>query len=106
MAHKRPEITNYLSAIQNIGSTLLTKVSFMSSLENLGIKLNDVQAVDVFRFLFANSLIGLKVGKSQQWRFKCFQQAQGFIEADEYKIHDGLIRALNLREPRTASQEN
>lgn len=102
---QRPDITKYLDAIQNIGSTVITKESFVGALSSLGLKLTDPEAVEVFRFLFSNSLIGLKVGRSQQWRFKCFQPAQGFIESDEYKVHDGLIRALNLREPRNANPE-
>ncbi|WLR94564.1 P-loop ATPase, Sll1717 family [Shinella zoogloeoides] len=102
---QRPDITNYLNAIQNVGSTIVTRESLTNSLSNLGIKLTEAQVTEVIRFLFENSLIGLKVGKSQQWRFKCFQPMQGFIEADEYKVHDGLVRALNLREPRNANQD-
>lgn len=102
---QRPQIRNYLSAIQNNGSTLINKSSFKTSMNNLGVQLSDADTIDILRFLFANSIIGFKVGKSQQWRFKCFQPTQGFIETDDYKVHDGLIRALNLREPRNPTQE-
>jgi hypothetical protein len=53
------------------------------------------------RFLFDNSIIGFRVGKSQQWRFKCFFKTQGFLESELYKVHEGLHRGLNLTESRT-----
>jgi len=58
---------------------------------------------DQIRFLFDISFIGFKVGQSTIWRYKCFYPSQGFIDSDEYKVHDGLIRVLNLKEPRDKS---
>ena len=66
---QKPEITKYLDAIQNLGSTVLSKDSFNGALTNIGLKLGEPQVAEVLRFLFANSLSGLKFGRSQQWRF-------------------------------------
>ena len=52
------------------------------------------------RFLFENSIIGFKIGGSTAWRFKCFYPSQGFMSSDEYRVHEGLVRALNLKENR------
>lgn len=65
---------------------------------------NDELINEHIRFLFDISLIGFKVGQSTIWRYKCFYPSQGFIDSDEYKIHDGLIRVLNLKEPREKTE--
>lgn len=97
---QRPHIKQLLSAIQNHGSTQFSRSELESQLKSLGVEFTQTGIVDDLRFLFANSVIGFKVGASTAWRYCCFYPSQGFIESDVYKIHDGLIRALNLKEPR------
>ena len=96
-----PEITTLLDAIQNNGSTNITRSSLIIELEKLGVSLTESEALQKLRFLFDNSIIGLKLGQSRQWRYKCFYPSQGFIDSDEYRVHDGLVRVLNLTEPRS-----
>ena len=97
---QRPRIRQLLSAVQNHGSTQFARSDLESQLNSLGVVYSQTEIVDDLRFLFANSVIGFKVGASTAWRYRCFNPSQGFIESDAYKVHDGLIRALNLKEPR------
>lgn len=100
-----PEIRKILDALSMIGSTVFTSSEFAESLGKIGLDSSPMSVMERLRFLFDNSIIGFKVGKSQQWRFKCFMQTQGFIDSEQYKVHDGLIRALNLKEPRSTEGE-
>ncbi|WP_168566623.1 P-loop ATPase, Sll1717 family [Crateriforma spongiae] len=97
---QRPRIKELFSAIQNHGSTQFKRDELESQLKSLGVEFTQTEIVDDLRFLFANSVIGFKVGASTAWRYRCFSRSQGFIESDVYKLHDGLIRALNVKEPR------
>lgn len=95
-----PRINELFSALQNIGVTTWSAEILSESLKALSI---DCSASDVngyLRFLYDNSIIGFRVGRSQQWKFKCFFKSQGFVESDLYKVHDGLHRGLNLTESR------
>ncbi|MCW2274312.1 ATPase [Rhodoblastus acidophilus] len=95
-----PRINTLFSAIQNHGATTLTAEDLCNSLRQLEriASTRDINAD--LRFLFDNSIIGFRVGKSQQWKFKCFFTAQGFVESAIYKVHDGLHSGLNLTERR------
>ncbi len=95
-----PQISNLLSSIQNNGKTTFTSEDLSASLEKIGVDVKDNDIIVYLKFLFDNSIIGFKVGNSQQWRFKCFFKSQGFVESDLYKVHDGLHRGLNLTESR------
>lgn len=97
---QRPSIVNLLNALQNHGSTNFTSAALAKELEKLGVKTTSADTLDHLRFLFENSVIGFRLGSSNEWRFKCFYPSQGFVEADEYRVHDGLVRALNLTEAR------
>ena len=99
---QKPIIEDLFNAIQNAGSTNFTKEQLHAELvkTELGKSVTAADMSSNLRFLFDNSIIGFKVGESTQWRYKCFYPSQGFLEADEYKVHDGLVRALNLKEPR------
>lgn len=99
---QKPIIGNLLSAIQNNGSTNITRDSLQEHLKKLGTEVSTPEVLSHLRFLFDNSVIGLKLGSSTEWRFKCFYPSQGFVESDEYRVHEGLVRALNLTEPRAA----
>jgi len=98
---QRSSIVHLFDAIQNNGSTNFTSEDLKSQLEKQGHEISPVEMLAHLRFLFENSIIGFKIGASTQWRYKCFAPSQGFIESEEYKIHEGLVRALNLKEPRT-----
>lgn len=95
-----PRISELLSAIQNNGKTNFTSGELYYSLKQIGSDSLNSDVNYLLKFLFDNSIIGFKVGKSQQWRFKCFFKSQGFVESDLYKVHDGLHRGLNLTESR------
>ncbi|QDV23563.1 hypothetical protein Q31a_18650 [Aureliella helgolandensis] len=97
---QRPSIIQLLSAIQNHASTQFSRADLEAQLAKLEIEFTPAGMLDDLRFLFANSVIGFKIGDSTAWRYRCFYPSQGFIESDTYKVHDGLIRALNLKEPR------
>ncbi|MGS1813853.1 P-loop ATPase, Sll1717 family [Klebsiella oxytoca] len=103
-AVQRPEIRVLLAAIQNNSSTVFTKDELLSEIQKIDSTYNDELINEHIRFLFDISLIGFKVGQSTIWRYKCFYPSQGFIDSDEYKIHDGLIRVLNLKEPREKTE--
>ncbi|MGJ8641087.1 MAG: P-loop ATPase, Sll1717 family [Opitutaceae bacterium] len=95
-----PEIKVLFDSIQNNGSTNLTNEILAEEFKKLDRELNRVEVLKHMRFLFDNSIIGFKVGASNVWRYKCFYPSQGFVESDDYRIHDGLVRSLSLKEPR------
>ena len=97
---QKPEIADLLASIQNNGSTNITRARLEEEMNKLGKHISTSEAINHLRFLFDNSIIGLKLGSSTEWRFKCFYPSQGFVESDEYKVHEGLVRALNLTESR------
>ncbi|MBN8225201.1 MAG: hypothetical protein J0L89_10345 [Xanthomonadales bacterium] len=97
---QQPIIRKLFQAIQSNGSTNITKEKLLENLRPIEPSVMETSIVTYLKFLFDNSIIGFKLGASTEWRFKCFYPSQGFVEADEYRIHDGLVRALNLIEPR------
>ncbi len=97
---QQPIIRKLFQAIQSNGSTNITKAKFLENINPIEPSVTEISIVSHLKFLFDNSIIGFKLGASTEWRFKCFYQSQGFVESDEYRIHDGLVRALNLIEPR------
>lgn len=97
---QRPSIVSLFNALQNHGSTNFSIDSLSNELKKLGIEESTADTLESLRFLFENSVIGFRLGSSNEWRFKCFYPSQGFVEADEYRVHHGLVRALNLTETR------
>jgi hypothetical protein len=100
-----PTINMLLDAIQTNGMTNITKSELNESIQKGGENPTDGDLMKYLRFLFDNSIIGFRVGDSNIWKYKCFHPSQGFVESDDYKIHDGLIRVLNLKEPRGRDAE-
>ena len=98
---QKPIIHKLFQAIQSNGSTNITKNILLENLKPIYPEATDISIVNDLRFLFDNSIIGFKLGASNEWKFKCFYPSQGFIDSEEYRIHDGLVRALNLIEPRS-----
>ncbi|WP_156771675.1 P-loop ATPase, Sll1717 family [Labrys sp. WJW] len=99
-----PVINTLFSAVQSNGRTNFTREDFSQALIQVGAQANAGDVSGYLKFLFDNSIIGFRVGKSNQWRYKCFFSSQGFVESDLYKVHDGLHRGLNLTESRSTSE--
>jgi len=97
---QKPIVVDLLNAIQNNASTNFTSTDLRRELESLNVDTSKSDVLSNIRFLFDNSIIGFKLGESKEWKFKCFYPAQGFLESSEYRVHEGLVRALNLRENR------
>lgn len=101
-----PKINEIISAIQNNGKTTFTQEEFSKSLKRSAIDTSQTEVIQHLKFMFDNSIIGFRVGNSQQWKFKCFFKSQGFVDAPLYKVHDGLHRGLNLKESRAAANRD
>lgn len=97
---QRPIIANLFHALRNNGSTNFTQDALTRELQKLIGEISTADSLSYLRFLFDNSIIGFKLGASKEWRFKCFYPSQGFVESDDYRVHEGLVRALNLTEAR------
>ncbi|WP_323029109.1 P-loop ATPase, Sll1717 family [Castellaniella defragrans] len=102
---QKPIIVQLLHAIQNNGSTNFTQAAISSELKKLIGQVSVSDVLNHLRFLFDNSIIGFKLGASKEWRFKCFYPSQGFLESNEYRVHEGLVRALNLTEAREREEQ-
>ncbi|EGY25697.1 putative ATPase [Desulfovibrio sp. A2] len=97
---QRPIIRDLFRALENHGSTNITNFHLSSEVSKLGKPCERSDAIEHLRFLFDNSVIGYKSGQQNYWKHKCFYPSIGFVDADDYRIHDGLVRALSLKEPR------
>lgn len=104
-AVQRPEIRVLLDAIQNNSSTNFTKEELLKELKKIDESYSDEKINEHLRFLFDISIIGFKIGQSTLWKYKCFYPTQGFIDSEEYKVHEGLTRVLNLKEFRDKSEQ-
>ncbi|CUW47377.1 P-loop ATPase, Sll1717 family [Novacetimonas hansenii] len=98
-----PTIIQLFEAIQSMGTTNFSADDLKCAIKKIGIDCSDNNVKSYLKFLYENSIIGFRVGKSNQWKFRCFFRAQGFIESDTYKVHDGIHRGLNLTETRATS---
>lgn len=98
-----PIINDLFSAMQNNGKTNFTRDDLVDALTRAGKKVGPGDINAYLKFMFDNSIIGFRVGKSNQWRYKCFFSSQGFVESELYKVHDGLHRGLSLTESRSSS---
>ena len=101
---QRPDIRDLFKALRNNSSTNFSKDDLVRELDSLGLDSDSVSVDSHLRFLFDNSIIGFKLGQSTEWKFKCFYPSQGFVASDEYRVHEGLVRALNLTESRERSK--
>ncbi|TGL58681.1 ATPase [Leptospira ognonensis] len=97
---QKPEIFKIFSVLQNNSYTTITKEEFINGFSTIGEEITNEQANEYIRFLFNNSIVGFKIGSSNEWKYKCFYPTQGFIDSPEYRVHDGLSRGLNLKETR------
>jgi hypothetical protein len=97
---QNPIIIDLFSSLQNNGSTNFNGTELETQLRKLKPDVNTHDIVNYLKFLFDNSIIGFKLGEAKEWKFKCFYPSQGFINSNEYRVHEGLVRALNLKENR------
>ncbi|MFZ3485700.1 P-loop ATPase, Sll1717 family [Sphingomonas sp. 3-13AW] len=97
---QHPIINSLFAAIQSNGKTNFSKEDFGTALHQVGVEATPLEVNGHLKFLFDNSIVGFRVGKSNQWRYKCFFSSQGFVDSKLYKVHDGLHRGLNLTESR------
>lgn len=95
-----PDFEIYLGGFENIGQSVFTQEQYLTELQKKIDGLDRAKFRSILRFLFENSIIGFKVGKSTQWRFKCFQPNQAFQDTSEYKVHPGLKKRLGLKDPK------
>lgn len=96
---QRPEVEQYLNAFANLGRATFKPEELNGQLAKQGVKLDKVGFQDILRFLYENSIIGFQVGSSTIWRFKCTHPGQSYTDSPEFRVHNGLIKRLNLREP-------
>jgi hypothetical protein len=97
---QNPIIIDLFNSLQNNSSTNFTASELELQLKKLKPDTTSQDILAHLKFLFDNSIIGFKLGDSKEWKFKCFYPSQGFINSTEYRVHEGLVRALNLKENR------
>lgn len=97
---QNPLIIELLNSLRNNSSTNFIATELETELKKLRPETKNSEIFDHLKFLFDNSIIGFKLGSSPEWRFKCFYPSQGFVVSTEYRVHEGLVRALNLKENR------
>jgi hypothetical protein len=96
---QRPEIEQYLNAFANVGKTTFPPLELKEQLGKQGISFDSASFQETLKFLYENSIIGFQVGASTIWRFKCTHPGQSYTDSPELRVHNGLIKRLNLREP-------
>lgn len=101
---QKPEVKIYFDALQNHGYNRLDGDELSYAIEPLDSLPDKAQLSKILTFLFENSIIGFKTGNSNRWKFKCVYPSQGFSHSNEYRIHDGLVKALSLKESRTEAE--
>ncbi|APA65859.1 P-loop ATPase, Sll1717 family [Maribacter sp. 1_2014MBL_MicDiv] len=97
---QNPIIKDLFNSLRNNGFTNFTAEELQEQMKSQHPTIRIEQVNDYLRFLFDNSIVGFKLGASKEWRFKCFYPSQGFVVSDEYRVHEGLVRSLNLKETR------
>ncbi len=95
---------DYLAAIENIRYAIFTSNELHTQLQKKGLANDHAEFRKIVRFLFDNSILGITVGESKQWRYKCFYPNQGFVDEGHLKVHPGLIKRLGLIEGSTGEQ--
>jgi hypothetical protein len=96
---QRPEIEQYLNAFANLGKAVFEPSELRDQLTKQGLAPDTAAYQETLRFLYDNSIIGFTVGSSTIWRFKCTHPGQSYTDSPTFRVHNGLIKRLNLREP-------
>jgi hypothetical protein len=89
---------DYLTILENLRYASISSDELADELKNKNIVSDRAEFRQIVRFLFDNSIIGIQVGGSQQWRYRCFYPNKGFLDTDVIKVHPGLIKRLGLTE--------
>lgn len=96
--NQNPNFLEYLAVIENLRYAMFSTSSFETALKAKDLAKDRAEFRAVLRFLFDNSIVGIQVGESTQWRYKCFSPTQAFTDVDTIKVHPGLIKRLGLTE--------
>ncbi|MFZ1548374.1 MAG: hypothetical protein WAT12_14965 [Candidatus Nitrotoga sp.] len=96
--NQNPSFLEYLRTLENLRYAAITTEELELALTTKGFIKERADFRNIVRFLFENSIIGITVGDSKQWRYKCFYQNQAFLDTDVIKTHPGLIKRLGLTE--------
>ena len=96
--NQSPNFLDYLRTLENLRYAAITTDELETALTTKGLINERADFRNIVRFLFENSIIGITVGNSKQWRYKCFYPNQAFIDTEVIKTHPGLIKRLGLTE--------
>lgn len=99
---------DYLNTLENLLNTAITTTELQAALTAKGLVADRAGFRSVVRFLFENSIVGIRVGDSKQWRYRCFYPNQAFSDDDSkvIKIHPGLIKRLGLTQGASEAAKN
>ncbi len=96
--NQNPKFHDYLRTLENLRYAAITTAELEEALSAKRLTEDRADFRNVVRFLFENSIIGITVGESKQWRYRCFYPNQAFVDTDVIKVHPGLIKRLGLTE--------
>jgi hypothetical protein len=96
--NQNPKVLEYLRTLENLRYAAITTGELEHALTAKDLVADRADFRDVARFLFENSIVGITVGDSKQWRYKCFYPTQAFVDTEVLKVHPGLIKRLGLTE--------
>jgi hypothetical protein len=96
--NQNPEFHEYLSVLENLRFAVITTKELEDAFVAKGLVEDRAEFRSTVRFLFENSIIGVQVGESTQWRYRCFFPNQAFVDTPVVKVHPGLIKRLGLTE--------
>jgi hypothetical protein len=101
---QNPAFGDYLAAVENLKYAIFKPSEYYAELNKKDLASDHAELRKIVRFLFDNSILGIQVGESKQWRYKCFYPNQGFDDTGYLKVHPGLIKRLGLIEGSTGEQ--
>ncbi|MNR20673.1 hypothetical protein D3C85_1375280 [compost metagenome] len=96
--NQNPHFHDYLGTLENLRYAAVTTAELEEALTKKHVVSDRASFRNVVRFLFENSIVGITVGNSTQWRYRCFYPTQAFVDAEFIKVHPGLIKRLGLTE--------
>lgn len=91
-----PQIETMLAVLENLEFSSFDQDAFERQYKRKVAEAERSDTRSALRFLFDNSLVGVKVGN--QWRFKCVNASQRFEDAEQFQTHPGLKRHLGLKD--------
>lgn len=92
-----PELGTYLSVIENIGTSVFSYDMFDAEIRRRLPGVDRAKVRSILRFLFDNSVVGVRVGI--QWKYKCVYNSQRYSDEELLRVHPGLKRQLGLKDP-------